>query len=139
MASFLRTLARRAGKKDTADSQSSLQVQDDPRSSAGGDGVVAVEHYAVAKDDEKGGQLRSEKDGATPEVIADDAAPTTQNEGDAAPAAQEEDESKYLSGTKLALLTFGLATSTFVVALDNTIIGELIRPILLPTDIELIP
>ena len=32
-----------------------------------------------------------------------------------------EDESKYLSGWKLAPLTFGLCMATFVVALDNTV------------------
>ena len=38
----------------------------------------------------------------------------------------DDDDSKYLSGTKLALLTFGLAMSTFVIALDNTIIATAI-------------
>ena len=33
----------------------------------------------------------------------------------------EDDESKYLSGWKLAPLTFGLCMATFVVALDNTV------------------
>lgn len=43
------------------------------------------------------------------------------------PTSPEEDEdSKYLSGTKLYLLTFGLALSTFVIALDNTIIATAI-------------
>ena len=41
-------------------------------------------------------------------------------------AAEVEDESKYPSGFPLAILTFGLCVSIFVVALDNTIIGELI-------------
>lgn len=35
--------------------------------------------------------------------------------------AVEDDESKYLSGWKLAPLTFGLCLATFVVALDNTV------------------
>lgn len=38
----------------------------------------------------------------------------------------EEDESKYLKGTKLAFLTFGLLLATFVIALDNTIIATAI-------------
>ena len=37
---------------------------------------------------------------------------------------EKEDETKYPSGVALALLTLGLCMSTFVVALDNTIIGE---------------
>jgi hypothetical protein len=35
----------------------------------------------------------------------------------------EDDESKYPTALPLAILTFGLCLSTFVVALDNTIIG----------------
>jgi hypothetical protein len=38
--------------------------------------------------------------------------------------AEVEDESKYPSGFPLAILTFGLCVSLFVVALDNTIIGK---------------
>ena len=38
---------------------------------------------------------------------------------------EKEDESKYPSGVALTLLTLGLCMSTFVVALDNTIIGKL--------------
>jgi fucose permease len=38
----------------------------------------------------------------------------------------EDDESKYITGAPLYLLTFGLVLSTFVVALDNTIIATAI-------------
>lgn len=38
--------------------------------------------------------------------------------------AGEDDESKYPRAFPLAILTFGLCMSTFVVALDNTIIGK---------------
>lgn len=38
----------------------------------------------------------------------------------------EDDESKYMEGSKLYLLTFGLFLATFVVALDNTIISTAI-------------
>lgn len=38
--------------------------------------------------------------------------------------AGEDDESKYPKALPLLILTFGLCMSTFVVALDNTIIGE---------------
>lgn len=40
-----------------------------------------------------------------------------------------DDESKYITGTPLYLLTFGLTLSTFVVALDNTIIATAIPKI----------
>lgn len=36
---------------------------------------------------------------------------------------EQEDESVYPGGAALAILTFGLCMATFVVALDNTIIG----------------
>ena len=38
----------------------------------------------------------------------------------------DDEEKKYPGGTKLGLLTFGLAMATFVVALDNTIIATAI-------------
>jgi len=44
----------------------------------------------------------------------------------ASSAGEEEDLSKYKQGLPLYLLTFGLALSTFVVALDNTIIATAI-------------
>ena len=42
---------------------------------------------------------------------------------------QPEDESRYLSGPKLWLLSFGLCLTTFVIALDNTIIATAIPKI----------
>jgi hypothetical protein len=42
--------------------------------------------------------------------------------------AGEDDESKYPKALPLAILTFGLCMSTFVVALDNTIIGKPAKP-----------
>lgn len=40
-----------------------------------------------------------------------------------------EDESKYLSGLKLGILSLGLCLTTFVIALDNTIIATAIPKI----------
>ncbi|KAI4947737.1 hypothetical protein J4E91_006559 [Alternaria rosae] len=40
-----------------------------------------------------------------------------------------EDESKYLHGPKLAILSIGLCLTTFVIALDNTIIATAIPKI----------
>lgn len=53
-------------------------------------------------------------------------------DGEAATSAEqdeEDDESKYLSGIKLIILTIGLLFVTFVIALDNTIIATAIPKI----------
>jgi MFS family permease len=42
---------------------------------------------------------------------------------------EPEDESKYLSGYKLAILSLGLCLTTFVIALDNTVIATAIPKI----------
>lgn len=44
-------------------------------------------------------------------------------------SADPEDESKYLGGFKLGILTLGLCLTTFVIALDNTIIATAIPKI----------
>lgn len=59
-----------------------------------------------------------EKDATTTDIIG---APTEDEE--------PEDESKYLSGLKLWTLSFGLCLTTFVIALDNTIIATAIPKI----------
>lgn len=65
-----------------------------------------------------------------PSVIGDEKAHTTTEEKAAEEAQEEvEDESKYLSGFKLAILTLGLCLVTFVIALDNTIIATAIPKI----------
>ena len=61
----------------------------------------------------------NEKDTETTDV-KEDAKKTETSDSNA------DDESKYPGGTKLALLTFGLAMATFVIALDNTIIATAI-------------
>lgn len=48
---------------------------------------------------------------------------------DAETPEESEDESKYLSGFKLAILSLGLCLTTFVIALDNTIIATAIPKI----------
>ncbi|KAH7114392.1 MFS transporter [Dendryphion nanum] len=45
------------------------------------------------------------------------------------PSEEPEDESKYLSGVKLWILSLGLCLTTFVIALDNTIIATAIPKI----------
>lgn len=58
---------------------------------------------------------------AEPDLKAEDAELVTKKDDNA--EADIEDESKYPHGLKLAMLTFGLCTATWVVALDNTIIA----------------
>ena len=60
--------------------------------------------------------------------------PTKQEDGDQLPTSKDgeateedqDDESKYLTGFPLIILTIGLCLTTFVVALDNTIIATAI-------------
>jgi hypothetical protein len=64
------------------------------------------------------------------EQPAEEQSPTEKQGDEEAPAeasSEYEDESKYLSGIPLLTLTFGLLMSTFVVSLDNTIIGRFRR------------
>lgn len=67
----------------------------------------------------------------TPETVGRD----SEKETEGAAAAQDddeeelEDESKYLTGAKLIILSLGLCLTTFVIALDNTIIATAIPKI----------
>ena len=80
---------------------------------------------------------QSARHNGSPEVIASsgekiqDGAPAETKEGESAENTVDEqnDDSKYPGGTKLAFLTFGLCMATFVVALDNTIIATAIPKI----------
>ena len=79
----------------------------------------------------------SATDNGSPGVAAtsggktEDGGPAETKEGEGAENTVDEqnDDSKYPSGTVLALLTFGLCMATFVVALDNTIIATAIPKI----------
>jgi hypothetical protein len=51
---------------------------------------------------------------------------TTEDAARTASTTSAEDESKYLKGLPLTFLTFGLSLTTFVIALDNTIIATAI-------------
>lgn len=93
----------------------------------------------VAEDEKPSPRTSLERREAAEQVVADtDATRTAQEkeaETDLLPTASrateassigeagEDDESKYPKALPLAILTFGLCLSTFVVALDNTIIG----------------
>ncbi|KAL6711052.1 hypothetical protein ACN47E_006927 [Coniothyrium glycines] len=54
---------------------------------------------------------------------------TVEGEEDTKSTSDPDDESKYLSGFKLAILSVGLCLTTFVIALDNTIIATAIPKI----------
>ena len=61
------------------------------------------------------------------QAVADDRAHAQTDAEDS--QEQPEDESKYLSGFKLGVLSLGLCLTTFVIALDNTIIATAIPKI----------
>lgn len=65
-----------------------------------------VEEYANVNEKEEGAPTVAERNAST--------------------VTEVEDESKYVKGLQLVLLTFGLLLATFVVALDNTIIATAI-------------
>ena len=64
-------------------------------------------------------------------AVTRDVAPgeTEKKAEDGTPEEEAEDESKYLSGAKLIILSLGLCLTTFVIALDNTIIATAIPKI----------
>ena len=92
----------------------------------------AERHEAIEQDVGNTGQSR---DAAVEKKPGADLIPTASNATEASSVGEagEEDESKYLKPLPLAILTFGLCLSLFVVALDNTIIGTLLRRICIST------
>jgi hypothetical protein len=93
-----------------------------------GDGADASSNQDVTAE-----QTTDQHNGDTAEAGTDPAVIEKQESTVAAQSTNESatpngntDDSKYPSGTKLALLTLGLAMATFVVALDNTIIATAI-------------
>jgi len=94
---------------------------------------VRVEHDAAS---EASAEQTSEKRGAAARVVhevkgehAASNAGEGQQEGEEKDTAETDDESKYLSGFKLGILSLGLCLTTFVIALDNTIIATAIPKI----------
>jgi hypothetical protein len=66
------------------------------------------------------------------ELVPDEKGVSGSNEidnGERESTTEVEDESKYLSGVKLWILSLGLCLTTFVIALDNTIIATAIPKI----------
>jgi hypothetical protein len=112
---------------------------------------LADDKTSTSEEDEKEAELHTTKAGAEDrsstesryeipnEMIAERSAPASVASISAAaqskeadgnttkaeiPNASAEDESHYVTGIKLYLLTIGLFFATFVIALDNTIIGK---------------
>jgi hypothetical protein len=71
--------------------------------------------------DEKHAHVTTEENGST--GIEPVARNKGENAGETAAPGEEDDEIVYPGGFQLGILTFGLCMSTFMIALDNTIIG----------------
>ena len=69
--------------------------------------------------------------GATEHIAKSDGSESTLAEEEK--EEEQDDETKYPGGFSLAILTVGLALATFVIALDNTIIGKCLTSPMLPT------
>jgi hypothetical protein len=89
-----------------------------------GEAIEPVEATGAGNADD--GPAATDPKGAAQDLTRT-ASRATQSTEDAGPG--EDDESKYTTGLPLHLLTFGLTLSTFVVALDNTIIATAIPKI----------
>ncbi|KAF2995900.1 hypothetical protein E8E13_004900 [Curvularia kusanoi] len=90
----------------------------------------------AAEEKETGGNARRSNDALpdsskqdTDAVVTEKDNTTTDITGGPTDEEEPEDESKYLSGFKLWTLSFGLCLTTFVIALDNTIIATAIPKI----------
>ncbi|KAL1607653.1 hypothetical protein SLS60_002588 [Paraconiothyrium brasiliense] len=113
-------------KRAVDDEKQTLEKEEVPNATVGGEEKSELDRDA--SDTAK----RSQK-----EEVGEEAGIAQQSNGEKAPAeadaseveGEPEDESKYLSGFKLAILSLGLCLTTFVIALDNTIIATAIPKI----------
>jgi fucose permease len=95
-----------------------------------GTGTGNNEQNSKVVDESKASQgTPLEKAAVIQEVERERGVVTPNGIGDVQPQGEFEDESKYLSGFKLAILSVGLCLTTFVIALDNTIIATAIPKI----------
>ncbi len=96
--------------------ESSKTQEDDP--------ITFPSHPAVAPlENTTGDEKQKPTNEITEEALRSGSTATTSS-ADGEPG--EDDDSKYATGLPLHLLTFGLTLSTFVIALDNTIIATAI-------------
>lgn len=110
------------------------QVSDDPEEKIGStadDAIPGTEGLT-----EKEAEALAEKHGESSKIVQSEAkvesdGAVTKEDGvevdNTAEVEEEEDTTNYPGGFQLAMLTFGLMMAIFVIALDNTIIGEHIR------------
>ena len=115
MAELKRSNSNLGSEKDVVDE---VELSNEKHSSAG----LRNEATERISDAEKNKSL----DGDQVELQEKEEPSTEVKDEDDAAKQEADDASKYPSGTKLAMLTFGLAMATFVVALDNTIIATAI-------------
>jgi MFS family permease len=103
-----------------------------PETQNNGNDVEDYEKRAEAKDVNpdtiKSNDTNHEKTATVDEVEETDTT-TKDASANATEDEEAEDESKYISGLKLWTLSFGLCLTTFVIALDNTIIATAIPKI----------
>jgi hypothetical protein len=126
----LRSLKPQAGTSAT-------ELSDDRRGAADVSPTTANASEEKAREDNAGQyelqrtstdvEVEGRKSGSEGRDVNEKDATIVRSDGDVLDESEVEDESKHLHGTKLALLTFGLALATFVVALDNTIIATVRR------------
>jgi fucose permease len=101
---------KEVGHDKEAGSRASVDTRDDAGASA--------EHATVEGDK-----------GAAPETVEKENEKEAGDETAQDDEEEPEDESKYLTGAKLIILSLGLCLTTFVIALDNTIIATAIPKI----------
>jgi len=117
-------------------------VGDEQMTGASANGTVAREKEMGSLDKEAGGRTSRDSavrnteasngdsavEGEEKSTTLETSATATRDE-DGTAEDEAEDESKYLSGPKLIILSLGLCLVTFVIALDNTIIATAIPKI----------
>lgn len=127
MSRFLRAALGKSNQAKTTTSTAELKIT---KSTATPSSGVSVEHGDSNEQHVNGAAELpasenaistdvSEKKDASTNVYERNA--SAAEEGDGKKPVVDDDENKYLSGWKLAPLTFGLCMATFVVALDNTV------------------
>ncbi|KAF2267078.1 MFS general substrate transporter [Lojkania enalia] len=99
---------------------------------ANGRPITPHEKEEEVKQSEANGHIDStvvDEKGVVEEAAGSKSSTVENGNGDAEQGEEPEDESKYLSGPKLWILSLGLCLTTFVIALDNTIIATAIPKI----------
>lgn len=110
----------RRSTEQTMEKETGLDGSVESKEEAGTE-TEATQPARLSEEKEKAAETKSVGDVEAKEIPAQAAADDTSEE--------PEDESKYLSGFKLGILSLGLCLTTFVIALDNTIIATAIPKI----------